>query len=105
MAIAARLIRFALMGLATVLGVYGIMLGLIFMTIHLCSLRSFGIPYMMPLAPFNSKNLQDVFIRFPIWAMKDRPLFISKGNIVRAGQDQKPGPPKIDDDTSSKGGS
>jgi spore germination protein KA len=103
MAIAARLIRFALMGFATILGVYGIMLGLIFMTIHLCGLRSFGIPYMMPLAPFNSKNQQDVFIRFPIWAMQNRPQFISKGNIVRAGQHQKPGPPKQDDEKSPQG--
>jgi spore germination protein KA len=103
MAIAARLIRFGLMGLATVLGVYGIMLGLIFMTIHLCSLRSFGIPYMMPLAPFNINNQQDVFVRFPIWAMKNRPMFISKGNIVRAGQQQKPDPPKQENNKSPKG--
>lgn len=94
MAIAARLIRFVLMGLATMLGFYGIMLGLIFMSIHLCSLRSFGIPYMMPLAPFNIHNQQDAFVRFPIWAMKNRPMFISKGNITRTGENQKPGPPK-----------
>jgi spore germination protein KA len=94
MAIAARLIRFVLMGLATMLGFYGIMLGLIFMSIHLCSLRSFGIPYMMPLAPFNIHNQQDAFVRFPIWAMKNRPMFISKGNIRRTGEHQKPGPPK-----------
>lgn len=94
MAIAARLVRFVLMGLATMLGFYGIMLGLIFMSIHLCSLRSFGIPYMMPLAPFNIHNQQDAFVRFPIWAMKNRPMFISKGNIRRTGENQKPGPPK-----------
>ncbi|WP_223587805.1 spore germination protein [Neobacillus bataviensis] len=105
MAIAARLLRFVLMGLATALGFYGIMLGLMFMAIHLCSLRSFGIPYMMPLAPFNIRNQQDIFIRFPIWAMKNRPMFISKGNMVRAGGNQKPSPPKQEDDQSSKGDS
>jgi spore germination protein KA len=94
MAIAARLIRFVLMGLATMLGFYGIMLGVMFMSIHLCSLRSFGIPYMMPLAPFNIHNQQDAFVRFPIWAMKNRPMFISKGNVTRTGENQKPGPPK-----------
>jgi spore germination protein KA len=93
MAIAARLIRFVLMALATILGFYGIMLGLMFMTIHLCSIRSFGVPYMMPLAPFSLRNQQDVFVRFPIWAMKNRPMFISKGNITRTGENQKPGPP------------
>jgi spore germination protein KA len=93
MAITARLIRFILMALATILGFYGIMLGLMFMCIHLCSLRSFGVPYMMPLAPFSLRNQQDVFVRFPIWAMKNRPMFISKGNIARTGVNQKPGPP------------
>lgn len=103
MAIAARLLRFVLMGLSTILGFYGIMLGLMFMTIHLCSLRSFGIPYMMPLAPFNIRNQQDVFVRFPLWAMKNRPQFISKGNLVRTGENQKPGPPNQNDDQSNKG--
>lgn len=104
MAIAARLIRFILMGLATVLGLYGIMIGLMFMAIHLCSLRSFGIPYMMPLAPFNIHNQQDVFIRFPIWAMKNRPMFISKGNIVRTGENQKPGPQKQEENNQTNNG-
>lgn len=103
MGIAARLLRFVLMGLATILGFYGIMLGFMFMSIHLCALRSFGIPYMMPLAPFNMKNQQDIFIRFPIWAMKNRPMFISKGNMVRTGENQKPGPPPPNDNQSPKG--
>jgi len=100
MAIAARLLRFVLMGLATILGFYGMMLGLMFMSIHLCSIRSFGVPYMMPLAPFNIRNQQDVFVRFPIWQFTNRPPFISKGNIARIGQNQKPGPPDPHDDRS-----
>ncbi|MEH7073190.1 spore germination protein [Neobacillus drentensis] len=104
MAIAARLLRFALMGLATILGFFGIMLGLMFISIHLCSLRSFGIPYMMPLAPFNLKEQQDAFVRFPMWAMKSRPMFISKGNMVRTGEHQKPGPPKQSENQSTNGG-
>ncbi|MDQ0199626.1 spore germination protein KA [Neobacillus ginsengisoli] len=103
MAIAARLLRFVLMGLATILGFYGIMLGLMFMTIHLCSLRSFGIPYMSPLAPFNIRNQQDIFVRFPIWAMKNRPMFISKGNMARTGENQKPEPPKQEDNQPTNG--
>ena len=103
MAIAARLIRFVLMGLATMLGFYGMMLGLMFMVIHLCSLRSFGIPYMMPLAPFNLNNQQDVFVRIPLWAFKNRPPFISKENIKRTGNNQKPGPPSPEEQKSKQG--
>jgi len=103
MAIAARLIRFVLMGLATMLGFYGMMLGLMFMAIHLCSLRSFGVPYMMPLAPFNITNQQDAFVRFPLWSFKNRPPFISKGNMKRTGDNQKPSPPGPDEQTSNQG--
>ncbi|WP_373889918.1 spore germination protein [Neobacillus cucumis] len=103
MAIAARLLRFVLMGLATILGFYGMMLGLMFMAIHLCSLRSFGIPYMMPLAPFNISNQADAFVRFPLWAFKNRPPFISKGNMKRTGENQKPGPPNSDKGKNKNG--
>jgi spore germination protein KA len=104
MAISARLLRFVLMAIATFLGFYGISLGLIFMFLHLCSLRSFGIPYMSPLAPFNIQNQQDALIRFPIFAFKDRPHLISKGNIARTGSNQKPGPPKKNESDSAKKG-
>nr|WP_163183847.1 spore germination protein [Neobacillus sedimentimangrovi] len=103
MAISARLLRFILMILASILGFYGLLLGVTFIMIHLCSLRSFGIPYMMPLAPFSLRGQQDVFIRFPIWAMKNRPKFISKGNLARTGENQKPGPPSQGQDQTNKG--
>ncbi|WP_285878456.1 spore germination protein [Neobacillus mesonae] len=102
MAIAARLLRFALMVMAALIGFYGIMVGLMIMAIHLCSLRSFGVPYMAPLAPFSGPNQQDVFIRYPFWAFKDRPKFIVKGNVVRTGENQKPKPPKQSSHKSDK---
>lgn len=102
MAISARLLRFIIMALATFLGFYGISLGVMMMTIHLCSLRSFGVPYMAPIAPFSLSNQQDVFIRFPIWAMKNRPYLISKDNLARTGSNQRPEPPKKKMDESSK---
>jgi spore germination protein KA len=94
MAIAARVIRFFLMAVSTFLGFYGIMLGLLVMMIHLCSLRSFGVPYMSPLAPFSLQNQQDTILRFPIWAFKERPPYMTEGNIIRSGNNQRPGPPK-----------
>lgn len=97
MAIAARLLRFIIMLLATIMGFYGIMLGIMFMTIHLCSLRSFGVPYMSPIAPFNLGGQQDALVRFPLWAFKNRPPLISQGNRKRVGQSQKPSPPKQTD--------
>lgn len=93
MAVSARLIRFILMFLAAIMGMYGIISGLMIMTLHLCSLRSFGIPYMAPLAPFMYQNIGDTFIRAPLWAMDIRPKLISQKNITRSGDNQKPSPP------------
>lgn len=65
--IASRLLRFPIMILAGTLGLIGLMLGIILIIIHLCGLRSFGVPYLSPLAPASSGLLKDVLWRSPIW--------------------------------------
>lgn len=92
-AISARLIRFLLMFLAALFGFYGIIIGIIFMTIHLCSLRSFGVPYMSPIAPFIPANFGDTLFRLPTWAGKERPRLINQTNVIRQGKHQRPEPP------------
>ena len=64
---ALRLLRFPLLFLAGTLGTFGISIGLIAILLHLASLRSFGIPYLTPIAPFNRDSFQDVFVRVPWW--------------------------------------
>lgn len=46
-----RLCRYLLLVCAGVLGVYGLVLGIAFITLHLCNLRSFGHPYLKPATP------------------------------------------------------
>ncbi|WP_047758606.1 spore germination protein, partial [Geobacillus sp. ZGt-1] len=92
-AISARLIRFGLMFLAAMFGFYGIIMGLLVMILHLCSLRSFGMPYMSPLAPFISTNVGDTLFRIPTWMYRERPRLINQKNIIRQSGDQKPKPP------------
>ncbi|MEG0385224.1 MAG: spore germination protein [Solibacillus sp.] len=95
-AISVRIIRFLFMALAASFGIFGIVIGLIALVLHLCSLRSFGVPYMSPLAPFNVSDQKDTFIVLPMWKMNSRPHLISKKNMVRQ-QDSasaKPAPPK-----------
>ena len=89
------LIRFLLMLMAGGLGLYGIMVGLMILCIHLASLRSFGVPYLMPLAPQAWQNLKDVFIRLPLWKMRTRPAGITGPNRIREGRHQKPAPNKV----------
>lgn len=83
LAIAVRMLRFGFMILAASFGLLGITVGLIALILHLCSLRSFGVPYMSPLAPFNVPDQKDTFIVLPIWKMFTRPRLISQKNRVR----------------------
>ncbi|KIL37347.1 spore gernimation protein GerA [Cohnella kolymensis] len=72
-ALALRLLRFFLIIMAGIFGLYGVMIGLILISNHLLSLRSFGIPYMSPIAPGNLQGVKDTLIRAPLWWMKKRP--------------------------------
>ena len=48
------LIRFLLLILAGIFGIYGIMAGAFLIIVHLCSLTSFGEPYLYPFSPFKA---------------------------------------------------
>lgn len=85
LAISIRMIRFVLMAFAASFGLFGILLCIIGMILHLCSLRSFGEPYMSPYAPFVTRDQKDsVLFRAPIWAMSTRPAYINQKNVRRA---------------------
>jgi spore germination protein KA len=92
-AVSARLIRFLFMILAATFGFYGLILGIIMMIVHLCDLRSFGVPYMTPLAPFIPENVGDTVVRLPWWALRKRPKLIGSGNITRESA-ERPTPPR-----------
>lgn len=74
MSIAARMLRFLLMGLAAAFGFYGVLICILFIIVHLCSLRSFGVAYMSPYAPFESSDMKDTLFRVPWPRMRRRPL-------------------------------
>ncbi|KMZ42926.1 MULTISPECIES: spore germination protein [Bacillales] len=83
MSIPIRLLRFGLIALAASFGFIGIFVGMIALCIHLCTLRSFGVPYMAPLAPVNLGDQKDTLLRIPIWMMHTRPHFLRQKNSVR----------------------
>ncbi|WP_018933222.1 spore germination protein [Gracilibacillus lacisalsi] len=92
MAISIRLLRFPMMILAGMFGLFGIVLGSIVLLTHLCKLRSFGIPYFSPLSPLKWSDLKDVFVRVPWWDMGSRPNQFVKEDPVREGSNLKPSP-------------
>ena len=83
MSISIRMLRFPFMALAASFGLFGIIVGLIALTLHLCSIRSFGVPYMSPFAPYIQEGQKDAIFRFPRWALSSRPHLISQNNIKR----------------------
>ncbi|HEY8394297.1 MAG TPA: spore germination protein, partial [Thermaerobacter sp.] len=69
-AIALRILRYPLMIAASLLGLYGVVIGLLLILIHLADLESFGIPYLHPLVPpRSSSDLKDTVVRAPIPAV------------------------------------
>ncbi|NEY20301.1 spore germination protein [Bacillus ginsengihumi] len=91
-----RILRFPLLILAGTLGLYGIVIGVFFILAHLLKLRSFGVPYLSPIAPLILKNWKDVFIRVPRWGMTYRPALISGADKKRTPEGQQPSPKQGD---------
>lgn len=81
--IAARILRFGMMILGAAFGLIGIFIGLIVVIVHLCSLKTIGVPYMAPLAPFRRTDQQDALLRLPFLRMLKRPYSLYPRNIVR----------------------
>jgi len=83
MAISVRMLRFGFMMLAASFGLFGMLIGIIIMILHLTSLRSFGVPYLAPMAPFVANDHKDVILRFPHWGLFSRPRLINQKNVDR----------------------
>jgi len=70
-------IRFLFLLLATMFGLYGLILGVAAVTIHVLNLRSFGVPQVMLSGRLKYQDIKDTFIRAPWWRMIMRPKMIA----------------------------
>ena len=89
-----RLLRFPLMLLSAFLGLFGLISGIIVIVVHLASLRSFGFPYLAPIAPIIPGDLKDSVVRMPWWTMRTRPHLMGQNNPQREKSGLKPQPPQ-----------
>lgn len=89
-----RMLRFGMMFAGGLLGFYGIVIAWLILAIHLCSLRSFGVPYLTPITPPVLQDMQDVIIRLPWWSLTRRPKTIPMGDHQRGKRSNRPGPPR-----------
>ena len=74
-----RLFRVPLMVAASALGMFGVVMSLLAIVIHLSMLESFGEPYLVPFTPKNRgrlSDLKDSVVVAPPLAMKTRPAYL-----------------------------
>ncbi len=67
---------------ATTIGMFGIFIVFIFFVINLCSLNSFGTPYMIPYTPISLAGLKNSVIKFPVKKRTKRIKYLTD-NITR----------------------
>jgi spore germination protein KA len=82
----AIIIRFLFVMMAGFMGLYGIMFGILGLVLHLCSIRSFGVPYMLTYTSLSPKDIKNVFMRVPLKELKKRPAFLSGWNKQKQSQ-------------------
>jgi spore germination protein len=78
-----RILRFILIVFAAVFGLYGLMMGILLILVHLCSLKSFGVPYLSPLVGNTYYEMGDTFVRMPLIATYRRPKTLAGANMIR----------------------
>lgn len=75
-AITFRIIRFGFIFAAGIFGLYGMVLAYIMVNIHFVNLKSFGVPYTTPFAPFFKTDWKDLIVRFPIPSRQQRTTYL-----------------------------
>ena len=80
-------LRIAYVLSAALLGLFGIFVVACLVGMHLCALRSFGVPYLTPFAPLHVRELGDTVYGAPWWSVIKRPRYLS----VQEQQRQEPG--------------
>lgn len=69
--------RFLILLLGGFLGLFGITVGVVIIVTHLISLKSFGVPYLYPIAPYDKEGIKDFILMRPIKEMNYRPKYIA----------------------------
>lgn len=79
-------IRFGLFLVASFLGMYGLILGLILLLVYVSRLRTFGESYLAPVSPFRFKDFINSVIRLPWDKVKSRTSFLNPKDPDHQGE-------------------
>lgn len=81
-----RLLKYYLILWSAIFGIYGYMLGIFSVLVHLSGLKSYGFPYLGPMAAGDVDHYhgeRDFILRFPYMHMPFRPIFSTSSNRRR----------------------
>jgi hypothetical protein len=81
-----RIIKYLILLTSGVLGLYGFILGAVFIMAHVASLMSFGAAYTTPWGPAEPSGLLDSFIRAPHWLRLKRPQVAKPTQTTRGNK-------------------
>lgn len=87
LATALRLLRFIFMVAASIYGLYGIVLAYIGTLIYTVNIKSFGTPFLAPMAPFYFEDMQDSAFKLPLKYLKRRPMHFDPNDLIRQGDE------------------
>lgn len=77
-AAAFRIIKYLLVILSALWGLYGVMLGMFVVLIHLAGMECYGFPYLAPQASGSKEDKKDFIIRYPTKHLKRRGMFFRR---------------------------
>ncbi len=80
---AVSLLRILLIIPASILGLFGLIMGILAMLTHIASLQSFGVPYFSPVAPIHFRDWKDLFIRVHLKNMNRAPESVPQKRKIR----------------------
>lgn len=86
----ASVLRLIFVAIGGVSGIFGIILGGVFLLAYLCTIQSFGVSFLSPYAPMITHDWQDGFFKGISARMKERPFTIPTKNRRRVNDDTKP---------------
>jgi len=89
LAMAVRLFRLALVLLVILFKMPGLIVGLIAILIMMLTSKSFGVPYLWPLIPFDYQAMKDLVLRLPLASKTIRPAILKPLDSTRDDDEKK----------------
>jgi spore germination protein KA len=78
------ILRIPVLLVTSIFGIFGMVCCYLMIVVHVLSLRSFGVPYLYPVAPFHWRDWKDFIIRVHWRKMNTRPSLLNRKDDKRS---------------------